>query len=78
MRTIRASEIGTFLFCARAWWYQHQGYPSQNQAQLATGREVHDRHGRTVLAAGCMQALAYIFLLAALVTLVYAIITEWL
>lgn len=73
MRTIRASEIGAFLFCKRAWWYQQAGVPSQNQAELASGRELHDRHGKAVAAAGCTQTLAYGLLLAALVLLaIYA------
>jgi hypothetical protein len=67
MRTIRASEIGTYLYCQRAWWYQRQGVRSDNQAELAGGTELHERHGRTVIMAGCLQVLAYALLLASLV-----------
>jgi hypothetical protein len=66
MRTIRASEIGTYLYCRRAWWYQKRGTPSENQAELAGGSELHFRHGREVLAAGCMRSIAYALILMAL------------
>ncbi len=69
MRTIRASEIGTYLFCQRAWWYQNQGLPSENQADLASGSELHLQHGRSVLKARIMRIAALVFLLAALVLL---------
>ena len=69
MRIIRASEIGTYLYCHRAWWYQRQGLPSENQAELASGSELHREHGRKVLVAGLLRALAMILLLAALVLL---------
>jgi hypothetical protein len=74
MRTIRASELGAYLFCHRAWWYQRQGYLSENRAELAGGRALHERHGRAVLAAGCLRTLAYTLLLLALV-LVAAYVT---
>jgi hypothetical protein len=69
MRTIRASEIGTYLYCQRAWWYQRQGVQSENQAELAGGTELHERHGRSIIAAGCLRVLAYALLLASLVLL---------
>ena len=67
MRTIRSSEIGVYLYCNRAWWYQRLGYESENQASLAGGRSIHERHGRAVMAASCLRALAYALLLLALV-----------
>lgn len=69
MRTIRASEIGAYLYCQRAWWYQRRGVPSENQAELAGGSEMHYRHGRTVMAAGCLRIAAYGLMLLALALL---------
>jgi hypothetical protein len=78
MRTIRASEIGVFLYCRRAWWYQQQGARSENQAELAAGSELHRRHGRKVLAAGLLRTAAMVLLLAALVLFVAYLASLWL
>jgi len=69
MRTIRASEIGTFLYCQRAWWYQRNGTPSENVAEMAAGSELHYRHGRVVAGLTCLRLAAYALVLAALVLL---------
>ena len=70
MKTIRASEVGSYLFCARAWWYHRQGLQSSNQAEMTAGTELHRQHGRTIIASGLTRTLALILLLAALVLLV--------
>ena len=70
MKTIRASEIGSYRYCARAWWYQQQGIESANRAEMTAGTELHRQHGRTVIAAGLTRLLAVILLLVALVLLV--------
>ena len=67
MRTLRASEVGAYLFCQRAWWYQRNGKASENLAEMAAGSELHRRHGRAVLSVGCLRLLAYVLLLSALV-----------
>ncbi len=67
MKTIRASEIGSYLYCKRAWWYQRQGLSSENQSELAGGRALHERHSRAVMAAGCLRVLAYALLLLAII-----------
>ena len=69
MRTIRASELGSFLFCRRAWWYQSQGVASQNQSELAGGSEFHRHHGRSVIIAGMLRTAGWLLILAALVVL---------
>ncbi|MGD0708520.1 MAG: hypothetical protein ABSA51_08705 [Anaerolineaceae bacterium] len=69
MRAIRASELGTYLYCKRAWWYQQNGEPSQNQAEMAGGTSFHQAHGRQVVKAGLFQVLAWALLLVAIVSL---------
>jgi hypothetical protein len=73
MRTIRASEIGTYLFCQRAWWYQNQGEPSQNQAELSGGSRYHRQHGRRVFHAGLLRAAGWLLLALALILLSVAV-----
>lgn len=74
MKTVRASEIGTYLYCKRALWYHLQGTPSENKAELLTGSELHERYGRAVITSGCLRVLAYLLLLSALVILtIYAL-----
>jgi hypothetical protein len=66
MRTVRASEIGAYLFCQRAWWYQKSGQPSQNLGEMAAGSELHYRHGRAALGVGCLRTAAYALIVLAL------------
>lgn len=76
-KTIRASEISTYVYCARAWWYRQQGIESENQADLATGDELHRQHGRTVLVSGCLRTAAYLLLMTALLLLTIALVQEF-
>lgn len=72
MKTIRASEIGSYLYCQRAWWYHRLGYVSKNQAELTSGQEIHTRHGRNLFTAGILRMLAFgLFLVALLLFVAY-------
>ena len=72
MKTLRASEIGAFLYCKRAWWYQRQGFQTENLADLAGGIQIHKRHEQAVIASGCIRTLAY-----ALLLLAFALLTAY-
>ncbi len=74
MKVIRASEIGTYQFCNRAWWYQLQGYEPENKVELAGGSEIHEKHSRVVVASNCLQVIAYASLLLAILTAIIWII----
>ncbi|MBC8504198.1 MAG: hypothetical protein ISR58_08360 [Anaerolineales bacterium] len=69
MRRIRASDISSFLYCQRAWWYRQQGVASENTNELAGGQELHQQHGRSVFASGLVKSLAYLLLLVGLILL---------
>jgi len=70
MHIIRSSDIGTYLYCRRAWWYKKQGFASVNQTELAAGTELHAKHGRQVLASTLTRTAGLILLMIALVLLV--------
>lgn len=70
MATIRSSDIGSYLYCRRAWWYRKQGIESENQAELAAGTELHHKHGRQVLASTLNRTVGLILLMVALVIIV--------
>jgi len=71
MPVIRASEIGNFLYCQRAWWYRQQGVESENQAELTAGIQMHHLHGRAVLAAKLARIAGYVLILISLAMFVY-------
>ena len=69
-RTIRASEIGTYLFCKSAWWYQISGVESQNQQEMAGGFAYHRKHGKQVFRAVLWRVMGWLLLAAAIVIFV--------
>lgn len=71
-RVIRASEIGQYAYCARAWWLSSvAGVPSANTVELQRGVAMHRHHGQTVwlsrafvVAAVVLVGLALVIILA--------------
>jgi hypothetical protein len=71
MRVIRASEIGEYVYCHRAWWLHHiQGLASANVREMAAGTAAHAGHGRLVGLAAALRTLALLLVVGAIVALV--------
>jgi hypothetical protein len=72
---VRASEIGQYAFCARAWWLQQvQNIASENVPAMTAGLAGHRAHGRSVVQAERLRELAFVLLTAAAVV---AIVMVW-
>ena len=69
-RTIRASEIGAFLYCQRAWWYQRKKTPTINTAELAGGQAFHHKHTSQTRGARALRTAAYVLLLLAIMLII--------
>lgn len=72
-RTIRASEIGTFLYCRRAWWYQRQGFRPMNQVALDAGSEFHNASAKNAQTALLVRVFAWFVLITALGYLLFSL-----
>ncbi len=56
---LRASEIGEYVFCRRAWWLRRvRGLESASHAQMETGIAQHARHGRAARRADTLRRAA--------------------
>jgi hypothetical protein len=67
---IRASEIASYGYCARAWWLgQVQGVPSTHGARMRAGTGHHRAHGRRVTLAIWLRRLGTALLLLACLAL---------
>jgi hypothetical protein len=65
-RVIRASEVGSYVYCARAWWLGAvEGMAPQDTRRLESGSATHEGHGRRVLFAGAMTRLSHLLLVLA-------------
>lgn len=66
---IRASEVGNYLYCQRAWWYQRNGVESANVRELAHGSAAHEAHALRLRRVAILRGLAVLLLAAAVVLL---------
>jgi hypothetical protein len=67
---IRASEIGQYAYCSRAWWLGRvRGYRSTNVRAMRQGTAGHERHGRAVEGYHLLRRVAVALLLLAAVAL---------
>jgi CRISPR/Cas system-associated exonuclease Cas4 (RecB family) len=60
---IRASELGEYEYCARAWWLGRVlGYRPVNLERVAAGEEAHVRHGQKVMSYHRLRRWAFALL----------------
>jgi hypothetical protein len=72
---LRASEVGEYTYCARAWWLKRAvGAQSSNTGALRRGQIAHDRHGQGVARAARQRRWALILLAGALVLALAALL----
>ena len=67
---IRASEIGSYLFCQKAWSYGRQGVRATAEAQASceAGLAFHRTHGASVVRSRMLMFIGLILLFAALIS----------
>jgi CRISPR/Cas system-associated exonuclease Cas4 (RecB family) len=71
---IRASEVGEYIYCARAWWLRRvAGLEPAGRERRSRGVVLHRRYGQTVIAsrlllliAGLLLGVALLLILAGL------------
>lgn len=77
-KLIKASEIGEYVFCARAWRLRVEGYePTHGHQARASGTAWHLKHGRTTRNAGRLQKVAAFAGLLAIVVAVLLFLLWW-
>ncbi len=76
-RVLRASEIGEYVYCHRAWWLGHvQGVENANRARLDAGIARHRAHGARVRRAGWLSRAALVLIWVA-VLLALLLLARW-
>ena len=76
-RVIRASELGQYAYCAKAWWLGSvEGVPSANVRELDAGASAHEQHGQTVRLSIWLSRAGLICLALGTVMLVFFLMTR--
>ena len=74
----RASEIGEYVYCHRAWWLHHVlGHEPGNVEALRRGTQAHAAHGAMVRGAVWLRRAALVLALLA-VLLMVGVAAGWL
>lgn len=77
-KSIRASEVGEYVFCARAWRLRLDGYePTMGQSAREAGTAWHLRHGQTVRRARRLRLIAACAIFLAIVVAALILLDWW-
>lgn len=70
-RLLRASEVGEYVYCHRAWWLRAvEGLDPTNAAVLQAGTARHQRHARRVATSRALLIAGMLALVLGLAALV--------
>lgn len=76
-RIIRASEIGQYDFCAKAWWLGSiEGVEPSNIRELQGGAAAHEWHGRQVTRASRLQTIAVAVMVMGIILVVASLLSS--
>jgi hypothetical protein len=76
-RVIKASEIGEYVYCNRAWWLRRNyDVQLQNVRELKAGTVYHEEHGGQLRQAALIKRLALVFLFLAVSILVFWVLSQ--
>lgn len=74
---IRASEVGEYVYCARAWWLRRvAGLEPEGRERRERGTSLHRRHGRTVAGSNMLIWLGFACAVAAIALIAFSTIGQ--
>ena len=77
-KLIKASELGEYVFCARAWRLRADGHePAYGQHAREAGTRWHLEHGQTIRRAARLRLLAALSAVLTLLALLLFIFLWW-
>lgn len=69
-KTISASEIGSYVYCSKAWWLRRKkGKVSTNVSEMESGTEAHVRDGIQVQLGSFLTSVAWVLVIIAIILL---------
>jgi len=75
---VRASGMGEYVYCARAWWLRREGVsPTRGGEARAAGTRWHESHGRSVARARRLRLAAAVCIYIALALAIVLLLLSW-
>jgi len=75
---VRASDVGTYLYCQRSWWLERiEGRIPQAHVRRSRGIVAHQRHGGWVWVSNLVRTIAIIATIGFMVVAIGAWLGWW-